>query len=258
MITNFSKALAVATAFISIAVLGVVFVTWAGGPNWRAEANAVKDYEFSRSDPPNPVWTAKSRRPKPQPGGAPAVKTVAQNVVSLGDAVVKAREEIKKEQQEELARLDREIPPMQATIAEARDFNAKDAEAMKKREKALFDERAQQEAEIERLGKESIAKGQEARAIGAEIERRRNDAARLQNELDNLRTDRFRLSEQQKQLEALLVRMRGNRARLEARVSQLLAQGAVDRGEGAAPAEQKEEVKADEAKADDATEKKPE
>lgn len=234
MLTNFSKVLAVATAFISIAVLGVVFVVFAGGPNWRGEAALLKDYEFTRQEGQTPTWSSKTRRPRSQGGAAPAVQTVAQNSVALGDAVVKTREDLKKVQQEEIAQLDRAIPPLQATIAEAKDFNQKDLEAMKKREKALIDERTAQDAEIDRLSKEAIAKGQEAQAIGAEIERRRNDAFRLQNELDNLRTDRFRLTEQQKQLESLLVRMRGNRARLESRVAQLQAQGAVDSGDNAA------------------------
>lgn len=241
MLTNFSKVLAVATAFISIAVLGVVFVVFVGGPNWRGEAAQLKDYEFTRTEGQTPTWSSKTRRPRSQGGAAPATQTVAQNSVALGDAIVKTREDWKKVQQEEIAQLDRQIPPLQATIAEAKDFNQKDLEAMKKREKALIDERTAQETEIDRLSKESIAKGQEAQAIGAEIERRRNDSFRLQNELDNLRTDRFRLSEQQRQLEALLVRMRGNRARLESRVAQLQAQGAVASGDNAAEPDAKPE-----------------
>lgn len=257
MLTNFSKVLAVATAFISIAVLGVAFVVFAGGPNWRAEAAQLKEYEFTRSEGEKPTWSAKTRRARAQGGGAPATQTVAQNTVALGDAIVKAREDLKKTQQEEIAALDRAIPPLQATIAEAKDFNQKDLEAMKKREKQLVDERTAQETEIDRLSKEAIAKGQEAQAIGVEIERRRNDAFRLTNELDNLRTDRFRLSEQQKQLEALLVRMRGNRARLESRVAQLQAQGAVGSGDSAAGNDAKAEDAKPEAEKpkDDAPEK---
>lgn len=229
MLTNFSKILAVATAIVSLSALGAVLVVAAGGPNWQAEANSLKDYEFTRNEGETPTWTAKTRRPRPQQGGgAPAQVTVATNVPTLPEAIAKSYEQTIKERNDEKAQLDRDIPLFQARIKEASELIQKDLAALKKKEELLIAERDAQAAAIDKLGKDNIARSQEIKTVRGELNKRRDDAFRLKNELDALRADRFRMIEQQRQLQDLLVRMNGSNDRLARREAQLQAMGAVD------------------------------
>ncbi len=230
MLTTFSKVLAVATAAVSLLALGVVLVTASGGPNWQAEAIALKEYEITENPGEVPTWTSKTRRPRVQQGAAPAQVTVAQNVATLPEAIIKSYEASNKEATDEIAQLDREIPILQARIREAQELIEKDLAGLKKREELLLAERNTQAAEIDRLVKESIAKSQDVQTIRRDLEKRRDDVFRLRNELDAIRVDRYRLKEQTRQLSDLLVRMNGTNDRLERRAEQLEANGAVDPG----------------------------
>ena len=229
MLTNFSKILAVAIAIVSVGALGAVLVVAAGGPNWQAEANGLKDYEFTRNDGEVTTWTSKTRRPRPQQGGgAPAPVTVANSVPTLPDAIIKAYEQTIKERNDEKAILDRDIPIYQARIKEASELIQKDLAALKKKEELLVAEKTAQSDAIDKIGKDNIARSKEIQSVRDELNKRRDDVYRLKNELDALRADRFRLVEQQKQLQDLLVRMNGSNDRLERREAQLEAMGATD------------------------------
>ncbi len=228
MITTLGKVLAVATAVFSILALGVVLVAATGGPNWMAESRMLPDYEFTRNDGPPVTWTAKTRTARLGQDNTLAVRTPANAVAVLPDAIVKARQDLKNDQQDELNALNRDIPLQTSRIADATALIEKDLAAMQKRNTDLIAALDQQAKDVDTVSKEAVTISESAQAVQAVRDARRDDVFRLRNELASLRTDTFRLKEQRLKLADLLVRVKGNNDRLQRREQQLLASGAVD------------------------------
>ena len=105
MKTIISKCLAVFTMVASIAFLGFVGATAIGGPNWNVESQKLIGCVFKKDGESAGSWSVKARRPS---------QTFSASNALLPEAIVKARGQLKQEQQAELKTISDEIPQRQA------------------------------------------------------------------------------------------------------------------------------------------------
>ena len=123
MKTIISKCLAVFTMVASIAFLGFVGATAIGGPNWNVESQKLIGFVFKKDGESAGSWSVKARRPS---------QTFSASNALLPEAIVKARGQLKQEQQAELKTISDEIPQRQAELKESLEFTKTDEEAIQK------------------------------------------------------------------------------------------------------------------------------
>lgn len=209
-----SKTLVVFITAASLAFVGFAAVNLLGGPNWEAELQLLTEYSYEKSDGPTPEWTLTHRR---------SGDTVTSSRI-LAQLVAEALKDQTRRQQEEITRMQDEIPGRQRALELAQTVNARDRQAMAGREQAL----ATLLAETNRLANEAslagINKYRQAMAVRAVAERRREDVFRLREQLAEIDLETYRLIEQKRRLQDLLIQYHGVNERLYKRHNQLRKQ----------------------------------
>lgn len=209
--STISKTLVVFITAASLAFLGFAAVNLLGGPNWEAELQQLTEYSVEKSDGPIPEWTLTHRRS--------GEKVTSSRI--LAQLVAEALKDQTRRQQEEITRLNENIPKVQRSIEQATALNARDRQAMQTREVAL----AGLLQETNRLANEAalagINKYRQAMAVRAVAERRREDVFRLREQLAELDVETYWLVEQKHRLQDLLIQYQGVNQRLYNRSNQL-------------------------------------
>ena len=101
--TKLGKVLTVFLAVGSLAFAGFALASYAGGPNWEAELKAadLQQYNFAKSEGEVPQWQVTRRfADRAEVGGPTPI---------LAQAILTAREDLQKYQQERIADLDKQI-----------------------------------------------------------------------------------------------------------------------------------------------------
>ena len=209
---RFGKPLAVAAFSLCVLFLGFSAVVVAGGPNWRAKAEALSGYAIEQVGSGAEIRYGVTDRVTQQ-----SVATAD----SLPAAVAAAYRDRATKLRSEKTAADERLAAVEARIPQTAAVNAADT--------AAFDARlAAMTAEYEDLSRQLVA----ATAEGAEAARRAGevravadvraeDLSRLRIELDALRADLFRVRRQIEGLRDLKVRLDGSLARAERRAASL-------------------------------------
>lgn len=219
--TRFSKVFAVFSTVASLIFLGAAAITSIAGPNFRAEhVEDLPEYVFEEIQVPEgpSTWTVKARK---NLGDKKAGETIKSGAKSLPDAVLAARKHFSTYQVQRIDQLETRTKALDAEIAAAKLYIAKDLDALKRRESELQQEMVDLRQQIKDLSDQNIAKAQAAQGVRQEAAKRREDVARLTNQLAELRTDLYRIEEQQRKLRNVLVRLDGSIARAESRNEEL-------------------------------------
>ena len=214
MVSAIPKIAAVFLTIASVAFMGMSMAAFYGRPDPIAEITspALSNYEFETPVSADGSWSV---TPKLGENTTAATHETAYAAVldahqketarlssettEMNDLTVRLRSrlnEIRAEQQEDLAAMDRRVEQLKQQVAEAD---------------------AAQALQSERFQKLSV----DARAVRDETSRRREDVIRLQNELEELRTDRFRLEELRRVLTDRLLRLGLENQALDRRLRQL-------------------------------------
>jgi hypothetical protein len=214
--TKLGKCLVVLAVGVAFAFLGFAWVSMMGGPNWEAEAAALPNYAFQKSEGPAPKWSVKEADTG-ENVNVPAVGTQAA-------AVIAARRHLQQKQQAEIDRLQKETESYKQKLGQVRAMNETDVKALAARVEELVGQLAALNDKILSLSNEVVKRSQEAQALRTEVTKRREDVFRLTRELDEIRGDQFRADELQKKLHDQLTRLEGTLATLEERNGQLRRQ----------------------------------
>src|SRR5256885_1700601 len=113
--TKLGKCLVVFAVGASFAFLGFAWVSLMGGPNMEAEAGALPEYTIQKEDGPDGKWTVKDRV------SGRSVTVAAANVQAA--ALIAARRDLKKQQDDELKKLQDETAKDKAKLAEVKKQN---------------------------------------------------------------------------------------------------------------------------------------
>ena len=206
------KPLAVAAFVLCVLFLGFAAAVSAGGPNWRAKAEALPGYEISTVGEGADRKFAVTNRVS-----AASVKTAA----SLPEAVLAAYKDKAAKLREQKTAADERIANVEQRIPLTQQINGADT--------AAFDARlAQMRARYEDLSRRLVAAtaegadaAREAGSVRAVADVRAEDIDRLRIELDAVRADLFRVRRQIEGLRDLKVRLDGAVARAERRAASL-------------------------------------
>lgn len=221
--TKFSKVLVVFIAASSIAFMAFAGAISIAGPNWNTEASAedLEDYSFESSGGEKTTYTVSYLHGK---GGEP--EQVKAGTAVLADAIIAARQHKLKRENEEIARIDNVLAPIEAKIKETRQLTAVDQVALQKYDKALTDRLTQMQARVDTVSKQFVALSIETQQKRIEASHRREDVFRLTNQLEILRAEIFRITEQQELLRDALYRLEG-KVDTASRTNKKLKTGAV-------------------------------
>lgn len=238
--TTLSKCFVVFALVASLAFLGFAAAVRQGGQNYKAQINGpdLRGYVFETTvGVEQTTYGVRVRAPQAAPAGegaeaaAPAGESLANNNPVLADVIVKAREDLKRKQEDELQKISRELDGYEENgrkvlglrdkITRAEKQVEEDIQAMKKREDLLRAELQKMQQAISGLSDEAQKKSQNAQQLQNEATRRREDVGRLKNQLEELQTDKYRAMEQEKKLKDLLRRLKENVDRMERRNAQL-------------------------------------
>lgn len=211
-LTTLSKVLAVTAAALSLAFLGFAFTVLMGGPNWQAEARELSDYTFRQSDGDPPTWSVTR--------GASG-ETVHTGATSLAEAVVRARQDLQRRQQERLRELDEQIAAREARLEEERELIAANREALDRRAEQLLAELEALKEQVDEVASQAAVRSREAQELQADVRRRREEVFRLRNLVEGLEADRYRAERQSEKLHDLMIRLKGTVQRLQRRKQQL-------------------------------------
>lgn len=242
--TTIGKCLVVAMTILALAFLGFVSVSMVGGPDFQAHLDdeTLQGYAFTSEvdEVSGKVkWSASARRPRPtvEQGRVTGYEEVSieADTPLLASAIVKARKDLKQQQDEQIAALEqridghtdaqgRKIPGLRQQIDHARALQQADLKAMEARLDELNQVLEAAHEEVNRLSRELIRASEEVVRKRGEARRRREEVDRVQHQIKEVQADIYRLTEQRKTLEDTLVRRRGIADRLERRRQQLLEQ----------------------------------
>ncbi len=211
--TKVGKCLVVFAVGASFAFLGFAWVSLMGGPSWDAERGALPEYTIEKGAEPDGKWTVQDR--------VTGESVTVPSPTVQASAIVAARNDLKKKQEEEIKRLKDQTATDKQQFAEMRKFNEADAKALEARVKDLGAQLNDLNAKILKLSTEIVQRSQEAQAVRTEAAKRREDVYRLSHELEEIRADNFRADELQRKLNDQLVRLNGVVAALENRNKQL-------------------------------------
>ncbi len=191
--SKFGPILVILVAMLSIGFMGFAGVATFGGPNWRAIASSMTDYQFVRSDGPNPTWSAISR----------SDDTLKTSVV-LPEVIVAALDDKQSNLKSKLDELNAEQPQIQQNLDSlSRQINA---------DKPALDDNLERQAKLlVQLGEQAanfsrqvVQKTQEGSAIEKIVSDRRSDVFRQQNQLEVLRADQARIDQITQQMTDLI------------------------------------------------------
>ena len=209
--TKLGKALVVFVTVMSLAFVAFIGVTALGGPNWRTQAEELKDYSFAQTGGDVPVWEVTHRITGESVGSKP----------SLPEALVAAQRHKKQLQNEQITALDQKIERTRKML----EFEGKaiglDAKGIETRLSQLSTQLGELELRVADVTRQGTEQTQLAETILAEADARRKDVERLEAELAQVRVDRYRVQEQIKQLEQRLIRLGGQINRAGHRQNQL-------------------------------------
>lgn len=211
MLTQFSKVLVVFVTTISIASLGVTLAVVNSGPNWKAEAALLTDYDFAQTGGEKPTWSVNHRKdPK-------AIK----QAVAHPEVIAAAYDHAINQTKTEIDAIKPRIKPEQELVERTKQWIEIDLRGLDERRKLLHEQTKALNKELADTSAASIRAGEETLKIRGEAERRRSDVARLSRTLDLIEADQFQLAEQKKRLLDMLFQMQGLRDRLKERAADL-------------------------------------
>ena len=132
MTNTFNKVLSVFVSIAGVAFLGFTIAYTSGGVNWESETRApdLAGYNFQHTTGENAKWEVKGIDDKGQ-----MTRTVASvDGNKLSDAIVRTRKDLDTRQKAELAKINTELPRVQAALTSLEQLETLDREALKKRE----------------------------------------------------------------------------------------------------------------------------
>lgn len=191
--SKFGPILVVLIAMLSIGFMGFAGVATFGGPNWRAIASSMKDYQFIRSDGPNTTWSAISRNDD-------TLKTSA----VLPEVIVAALDDKQTTLKTELDELSAQQPVIQQNLDSINrqiDADKPALDAHLALQAQLLVDLSEQAANLSR---QVVQKTQEGEAIEKVVSDRRSDVFRQQNQLEVLRADQARINQITQQMTDLI------------------------------------------------------
>jgi len=211
MKTTIGKVLSVAIAIASVVFMGLVIVATMGGPNWEAEAHAIKGYTFGKTDVQPIQWTA-SRHVGDK--AFSSSKTIEQVIVAVYDDKIQ-------ETRTRAQNLEQQVGPIEAAIAEANTAIPADVKALDQQVQDLLKLLNDTESQVQTKAEEVEAKAEQVRKIELQIQSRREDVVRLLAQVEEIRADRFRIHAVQQQLQDLIQQIDGSIERAQRRREQL-------------------------------------
>lgn len=183
---RFSRILAVLVAVLSVAFMGFAAVVAFGGPNWKAEADSLEGYTFSRSEGENPIWSATRAA-----GGQelttkdPLLPKVY--LAALQDRTNRAREEV--------TVLTDAAPKLEEQIKLYKDFQDKDTPALDGYFMAMKQRQADVYAQMEQAAKQQDAITAEVKKLEDQLDSRRQDVYQLELQYRVVKSDQERIRE---------------------------------------------------------------
>ncbi|MDB5385010.1 MAG: hypothetical protein JWM11_656 [Planctomycetaceae bacterium] len=217
MTTRISKILTVFITMASVGFMAVIMANvLAGGPNWKARANELKEVAFEQANPQAP-WTSKRRtNPTEEMGGGPI----------LPQAIVTVQKKLIQEEDEEGKKLDAKILEVKALTANYTVLNQNDLEALKRRQAelaVLFD---QKEAEWQKLATSITTKTDDLTKITSLTNVRNEESIRYRHQIEEMVIEKQQIEEEVRRLKDLLYQANANWERTKTRQSVLVEDGA--------------------------------
>lgn len=210
--SSLARVLVVLLTLCSLSFMGFAAVILVGGPSWPAELRAHEEVALSTTTNEEGITTYS------------ASTITGENIASSqnpADVLIKVRSRLTSDAQQEIQKIDQELPLVQGRLDRAKQFIERDAAAIAERHDEVRQQIQARSQQASRNTQEAVAQTTAAQAVRREAEDYRQEAARLQVELEAIRTDTFQARQQRRILEDELVRAQTLLARLERRQKQL-------------------------------------
>lgn len=226
--TNISKCLTVFVAVVSLAFMGTVFVSSAGGPNFESEVGDAtlesvrwdKKYDDVSG---KMLWSAQTRTKRVDPNNPTAPwkeREIGKDEKNLPQLLLKAHQFVQQDQSRRLQGLQKAIDNRTAQIKAAKAAKVVDVAALDKRMADLKADLKKREAALAARQAE-VAKKQLAAIKDRERSvRRRDDVNRIRNQIDEISGEIYRLQKQRERLIVEIDSIQGTIERLQDRTRQ--------------------------------------
>ncbi len=191
--SKFAPILAILLTVLSIAFMGFAGAATLGGPNWRAMASNMTDYQFVRGSGQDTAWSVTSR--------------TGDNLKSspvLPEVLVAALDDRSSQLQTKLGELDAKEPEVRQSLEDLDGDIGTDKEALNRHLEAQAQLLQQLGTEAANLSRQVVQKTEEGSVVEKEVSDRRSDVFRQQNQLEVLRADQARIEQIHRQMTDLI------------------------------------------------------
>jgi predicted nucleic acid-binding Zn-ribbon protein len=213
---GFSRVLTVLIAAVAVAFMGFAGVVSVGGPNWRAKADSLEGYTFSRLEGESPMWSATR--------SAGRVELATKSGV-LPEVYVAAIQDRTKTASDELTVLTDAEPQLETQIKTYEELQNADVPALDRYYEAQRQRLDATYKQIETTGKQQDALAGEVKKLEDQLDSRRQDVYQLGLQYRILQGDVERITQNIQAVEEQIRLLEDELDKAQRRDKALTAQG---------------------------------